>query len=163
MPVTGTDKDRQNYVDQRMRFQKGVWPELAKRWDDEHPGQRYKSETMSMVELWNLYSKGDSEELTEEEEARGKKPVKKANKGFDVIPMRTFELPGRYSVKGKHHQGKNGYLEFNHWLWARDQARKDLFWFGKEVFSMDYEPEVHQAVCNQFVQKDFDGVWREGY
>lgn len=166
MPLVGIEKDRQNFVDQRIRTQKDFWPAFVKQWDVEAEGKRFKSEILSMTELWNLYVGGTSEELTEEEESRGKK--KKKKDGFEVVPIKAFELPGRYNEKGRKQDGtmlheKNGYLHFNMWLYARDQARKDLFWFGKEVFNLDFETHVHQVTCNQFVQKDFDGVFKEGY
>jgi hypothetical protein len=168
MPITGIEKDRLNFVDERVRTQKAIWPGIVEKWDAEANGKRYKSEVLSMKALWNLYVGGNPEQLTEEEEARGKKPLKKKT-GYEVIPIKAFELPGRFNEKGRKrddtliHTGVNGYLHFNQWLMARDQARKDLFWFGKEVFHMDFEPEVHQVTCNQFVQKDFDGVWVEDY
>src|ERR1043165_308360 len=163
MPISGIDKYRYNYVDTRLRAQKEFWPDFVRQWDEEQNGKRFRSETLSLTELWHLYVGGTPEDLTEEEEARGKKLPKKKDRGFDVIPIKAFELPGRFSDPGEYHHGKWGYLHFDQWLYARDQARKDLYWFGKEVFAMDFEPNVHQVTCNQFVQKDFDGVFDEGY
>lgn len=52
---------------------------------------------------------------------------------------------------------------FKQWLELRDRSRKDLFWFGKEVLKKDFVGHVHQPVCDQFVQKNFDNVYYEGY
>ena len=48
------------------------------------------------------------------------------------------------------------------WLMLRDRARKDLFWLGS-VFDWHWYSHVHQATCDFFVQKNFDGVYHEGY
>lgn len=163
MPLTGIEKDRQNFVDQRIRTQKEFWPAFVEQWDADNNGKRFRSEVLSMTELWNLYVGGTPDGLSEEEEARGKKPAKKDKKGFEVIPIKAFQLPGRFNEKSKHHDGEHGYLHFDQWLYARDQARKDLYWFGKKVFNLDFEPHVHQVTCDHFVQKNFDGVFKDGY
>jgi hypothetical protein len=62
------------------------------------------------------------------------------------------------------HFHDDGYLHFDQWLYARDQARKDLFWFNVAVLGNTKMTRItHQPVCDQFIQKDFDGVYRPGY
>lgn len=162
MPLRGPEKDRINFVSERIRQQRDFWPEFVKQLDEKSNGVRFRSEILSYTELYNLYINGKKDELTPEEIERGKKkaPVDRIS---EVIPARAFELPGRFSEKGKHHTGEWGYLHFDQWLYARDQARKDLFWFAKEVFDLDVQSHVHQQVCNQFLSKNFDGAYGEDY
>ena len=162
MGLAKPDKDRNNFVSERIRQQKEFWPSFVKQLDEQSSGIRFRSEILSYAELWNLYIAGMSDELTPEEEARGKKKSV-VERISEVIPAKAFELPGRFSDKGKHHKGTWGYLHFDQWLYARDQARKDLYWFCKEVFDLDLQPHVHQVVCNQFLSKNFDGVYKEDY
>src|SRR5712664_528773 len=162
MPIVGLEKDRNNWLKYRIDQQKEFWPDYVKKLDAEADGVRFRSETLSYEELWNIYVAGVGEEVTPEEESRGKKK-KKVDVISQVIPIRAFELPGRFNEKGIHHKGKLGYLHFDQWLYARDQARKELYWLCTEVFDMDLQPHVHQIVCDQFVSKNFDGVYKEGY
>ncbi len=166
MPYVGPEKDKHNWLHHnewgRVIRQKKFWPERVKQLDAESNGVRFRSEVLSYEELWNLYVAGAGEEPTPEEESRGKKK-KKVDLISQVIPINTFELPGRYSEKGIHHKGKWGYLHFDQWLYARDQARKELYWLATEVFDLDLQPHVHKIVCDQFVAKNFDGVYRDGY
>lgn len=49
------------------------------------------------------------------------------------------------------------------WIGLRNKARADLFWFGREVLKKDLEPVTHQIVCDQFVKKNFVGMYKLGY
>ena len=162
MGLAKPDKDRNNWVKYRIDEQEIFWPSFVKELDEKSNGKRFRSEILSYTELYNLYMYGTRDELTPEEKSRGKKksPVDRIS---EVIPAKAFELPGRFSEKGKHHTGAWGYLNFDQWLYARDQARKDLLWFCKEVFNLDVQPHVHQAVCDQFLSKNFDGAYPDGY
>jgi len=162
MPLEGSDKEKYNWVANRLERQDAFWPGWCKQWDENAKGKRFRSEVRSMSDLYRLYRRGVTEFITPEEEARGKKP-EKIEKGYEVVPAKAFEVPGRYSEKGLHHKGEHGYLHFSHWLLARDQCRKDLYWLGRTVLQRDFEPHVHQFVCDQFVQKDFDGIFNEGF
>lgn len=148
-----------NTTNEQIRQQDLFWPTYVKEWDEKAEGKHFKSELLSLSDLWTLYRRGNTT-LTAEEKERGKKQEKRE---YEVVPAKAFEIPGRYNTKYKNHKGKNGYLHFPEWLLARDQARKDLYWFGKEVIGLDFEPHVHKITCEQFVQKDFDGVFREGF
>lgn len=166
MPFEGEDKRQDNYIRPRIEKQVAFWPEFCRKWDEQAEGKKFKSEVLSMTQLWNLYYKGlvENPEADEEQARR-----KKADKGYSIVPSKAFQIPGRYHEKfyGRQHdalhKGEHGYLHFPHWLLARDQVRKDLYWFGKTVLGKDFEPHVHQIVCDQFVQKDFDGMYTDGY
>src|SRR5579884_2997063 len=168
MPLAGLEKGKNNFINKRINDQKSFWPGYVKKWDEENGGKRFRSEIMSLSELWKLYLTGVSTELSAEEEARGKKPDK-IDRISQVVPIKAFELPGRFHEPyitedgTRIHKEGWGYLHFDQWLYARDQARKDLFWLCKEVFSMDLYEDVHRVVCNQFVSKNFDGVYEENY
>ena len=71
---------------------------------------------------------------------------------------------GQYNIYDPIHFHDDGYLHFDQWLYARDQARKDLFWLNIAVLgNTKLTKATHRIVCNQFIQKDFDGVYRPGY
>lgn len=166
MPLVGRDKDIYNFLNDktfgRIETQKAFWPDYVKKLDEESKGHRFRSEILSYEDLWNMYMYGVGDDLTPEQELRGKKKSR-IEKISEVIPARAFELPGRFNEHVKHHDGPWGYLHFDQWLYARDQARKELYWLGKEVFDLDVQPHVHKVVCDQFVTKNFDGVYTEGY
>jgi phage terminase large subunit-like protein len=107
-------------------------------------GKRYLSEALSYADLGKIYYGQPYKDVDEEDEdPRRKKKVTLPNpSSSDILGMpRSFE----------------------EWLQLRDQARKDLFWLGKEVLKKDLVSTTHQIVCDQFVQKNFDGVFKEGY
>lgn len=170
MGLVGIEKDRYNFVAPRIEEQLNFWPEFVKQWDKDQEGKRFRSEILSLTDLWNLYlgymdEMSDAVEVEEDGSIKPKtQVVKKPKKGIAVVPIKAFELPGRFNRKGVHHKGENGYLYFDQWLYARDQARKELFFLCKSVGltpRVDYR--VHKTVCDQFVQPDFDGVYSEGY
>lgn len=71
---------------------------------------------------------------------------------------------GQYNIYDGLHFHDDGYLHFDQWLYARDQARKDLFWLNIAVLgNTKLTKATHQMVCDQFIQKDFDGIYRTGY
>lgn len=127
-----------------------------------------------MEELWLLYI--GVENLTEEEEARGKgqkkkkgreetsvEPIKARRVAYSVVyDKKGVPIPNQFTYAVHFHD--DGYLDFQSWLYARDQARKDLLWLNREVLDNSLVIErVHQSVCNQFVSLNFDGVYRPGY
>jgi predicted phage terminase large subunit-like protein len=54
------------------------------------------------------------------------------------------------------------FYDFEKWLAQRDRLRKDVYelalYLGK-----DFVPHVHKEMCDQFVKKNFDGVYHEGF
>ena len=140
-------------------------------------GNRYRSEVSSCADLFKLFSggveaktfRGDLDEIDEQSEedeerldrriekriTRAKLKVKaeaKADKKKAEDPIIPFRTPILGELR-----------EFQPWLELRDKARKDLFWLGRDVLKRDLVEHVHQIVCNQFVQKQFDSVYYEGY
>jgi hypothetical protein len=184
MPLKGLKKEESNFVFYRMKHQPQVWGERFRQVNTEHieevteewaaklradvgdeiaatvldPTLRFRSEVRPTRELWFLYI-GVERELSPEERERGVKPKserQKKEQESPVEPIKTRYLPGRFNDEG--------YLKFEHWLYARDQARKDLLWLNIEVLgNTKVTPSVHQVVCDQFIQKNFDGVYKEGY
>jgi phage terminase large subunit-like protein len=55
------------------------------------------------------------------------------------------------------------YRNFGDWLEARDRCRKDLFYLGQWVLEHNFKEHVHREMCEMFVQKNFDGVYHDGY
>jgi len=51
---------------------------------------------------------------------------------------------------------------FEDWLQERDKIRKSDFELGLKL-GHDFVPHVHQEMCDMFVQKNFDDVYKEGY
>jgi Terminase RNaseH-like domain len=162
MPAKDVKGD--NFVRPRAKLQEEYWPDFVEKMDVELNGKRYKSEVLTLTELWSIYSGTVKEKLSEEDIARGKKPVARKDQLTPIMVRRMLSTKledDTYRHAARYHD--DGYLHFDQWLRARDQARKDLYWFGKEVMKADFVPEVHQVVCNQFVQKDFDGVYGDNY
>src|SRR6266700_803049 len=98
----------------------------------------------------------ESEEESEDEEEEivrraSKKKSKKKSDTYNHIPV-----PYRVQILGQ----ESSFVE---WLSLRDKARKDLFWLGVSVLKKNWVAETHQQVCDQFVQKNFDGVYHSGY
>ncbi len=139
--------------------------------------------------LWRLYT--GTQDVSEEEESRGKK---KKNKETAIIPIsarRIIGFPilnkdgkpsgewsydrrqyldskgrptGKENVFEPLHFHESGYLSFQDWLFARDQARKDLLWLNLAVLNnTKMTVAAHQPMCDQFVQKNFDGVYTPDY
>lgn len=112
--------------------------------DKQAAGQRYKSEALSYENLGKIYLGQPYKETDEEEEdTRKKKKI--------AIPN-----PSDSEVMGMS-------CSFEEWLELRDRARKDLFWLGATVLKKDFVATTHQVVCDQFVQKNFDGAFPDGY
>ncbi len=105
---------------------------------------RFKSEVRSCVWLAMLFLGIVTERKDDEDEGAPKKKKKR------VLKPCSTKIFGRY-------------LTFEEWLEYRDRSRKDLFWLGRDVLKKDLLPHVHQVICDQFVKKNFDRVYYEGY
>jgi len=196
MALTGQAKKDWEFVSHRAKKQTALWPKLVKGEvegldlsivDPEIlscclEGKYFRGEGHTspadgrggtrtpMEEMWMLYI--GVENLSEEEETRGKK-----KKGRDeaIVPIKSRRVaytPVR-DQKGRPvdneftygaHFHDDGYLDFQSWLYARDQAKKDLLWLNREVLGNTLVIErVHQVICDQFVSKNFDGVYYPNY
>lgn len=168
MALTGKAKEDNNFVKYRAKKQVEFWPDEVVRMDDESNGVRYKSEVFSYTDLWRLYTGTVKEEKsevqgeeTEEESRKANKSKKDKLRQLEPISYRRYLRKGGGIVQFR--CSDDGYLHFDQWLRARDQARKELFWLCKEMFGMDVVSSVHQQVCDNFVQKNFDSVFKQGY
>lgn len=108
--------------------------------------KRYLSEVRSCVKLALIYLGVDEEKDFDEESGKKAKKTK-----------RRILKPFKAKILGRQ-------VSFEEWLKLRDKARKDLFWLCRELLQLrDLRPHVHQPVCDMFVQKNFDGIYYEGY
>jgi hypothetical protein len=154
---------------------------------------RYKSEVRALESLHAIYYGADiAEKEGEEEESEYKKKQKKKNNRpnpskqalkIKAVTYTEKVLVGGETVEltkaiepacwvGCDHQfcgldhrkdmEVNGIVSFRHWLDLRDKARKDLLWLCRLIGKTPFH-SVHQYVCNQFVQKNFDGLWKKDY
>jgi hypothetical protein len=181
MPLVGQAKQDWEFVSYRAKRQTEYWARivdgdvtLARELDPEilaaalSQDKPFRSEGLTLKELWMLYI--GVNKLTEEEEQRGKK--KKKDQSIEPIKSRRIAgmplLDKKGVPTGEYEYGvhfhDSGYLHFDQWLYARDQARKNLLWLNREVLGNTLVIErVHQQVCDQFVFPNFDGVYRHGY
>lgn len=104
-------------------------------------GKRHKSEVLSQADLLKLYYGMAGNDLEVEDKKKAKKSSIRPSVSKILGEERSFE----------------------EWLEMRDQARKDLFWLGRDVLKKDLVEKTHRIVCEQFVQKNFDGAYHEGY
>lgn len=142
-------KYQQNFAEYstRLREDKAMVSAAYAAYDplDEKP-DRYKSEVLSYHNLLNLFFGIRLEDDNEDANAKGKTRYQKKS------PIQPF----RSLIFGEKHT-------FPEWLELRDRARKDLFWLGRDVLKKDLIEATHRIVCEQFVQKNFDGVYKKGY
>lgn len=116
-----------------------------------------RSEALTWVQLGQLYVGRDEwlaseEEADEEEEVRrkpGRPKGSKTKKSSTPKPLDSKIL--------------GAYRSFTEWLALRDQARKDLLFLGIDILRHDFVRRVHQPVADNFVTKNFDGVYHKGY
>jgi predicted phage terminase large subunit-like protein len=57
---------------------------------------------------------------------------------------------------------KHQIFKFEDWLAKRDRARKDNYHLGK-LLGHDFYEHVHREMCSFYVQKNFDGVYKQEY
>ena len=121
----------------------------AKAWDGNEANTHYLSEASSMMSLVELFHgvKKQIEDVEDEEDGR-----KKKKKAKNVIVK-----PSTSKIFGQK-------ITFKQWLALRDRCRKDGMFLGKTTLGRNLlTPRVHQPIFDQFVQKNFDGVYYEGY
>jgi hypothetical protein len=142
MALTGEQKKEYNrqYRVKEKEVREFLDSQVAK--DAASGGERYRSESLSYAGLGKIYYGQDYKETEEDEDSRKAKKQIPNPSGSEILGLpRSFE----------------------EWLNLRDQCRKDLFWLGQTVLKKDFVSATHQIVCDQFVQKNFDGVFKVGY
>lgn len=132
-------------------------------WKDKTGAGRYKSETRSLPRLYRLFcGRAETQELEDAEREARKKSPNRAWRRPDPSTT-TIQLPNVDLDIDNPPLDYNQVLTFEQWLELRDKARKDLFWLGKAVLGKGLYKSVHQTVCDQFVQKNFDGMYHDTY
>lgn len=147
MPLTGEEKKAYNKEYNRKLKELKESIEGQSERDIQANGKRYKAECLSYLALQKIYLGQDHRDNGEAEEEIKRSSTKKKI---------TLPKPFDSEILG-------GKQTFDEWLELRDKARKDLYWLGKTVFKKDFEPNTHQVVCDQFISKNFDSVYHEGY
>jgi phage terminase large subunit-like protein len=140
MPLKGEAKKayQKEYYTDLKKFNELLDSFVAR--DNAANGVRHLSEALSYGNLGKIYLGQPYKEVDDEDKKKKQKPPNPSESDILGMPR-----------------------SFDEWLQLRDQARKDLFWFGKDVLKHDLLPHVHQIVCDQFVQKNFDGAFPESY
>ena len=138
-------------------------------------GKFYRSECRSCVDLLAIYEGANilNKESDEDEEASDSKKKKSEKKENRPNPSTT-----RLIIRAIAHEGiklepdcdfefrrlneVDAIVSFQYWLDLRDKARKNLFWLGR-LLGWGWFHSVHQYICDQFVKKNFDGMYFPGY
>jgi hypothetical protein len=135
-------------------------------------GKFYKSECRSCVTLLGIYEGGGLHQEESDEETSGSKKKKQKQvipnpsttkvtisaTEFNGIPINIdCEDPELSKLKEV-----DEIVSFQRWLDLRAKARRDLFWLGR-LLGYGLFASSHQYVCDQFVQKNFEGMYFPGY
>ena len=119
---------------------------------------RYRAEVYDRLTLAKIFTGIEWKETQEEDDRRTSAKAKRKKKVINPSAAGMFgDEPVVYDTIEELTAG------FDNWLYLRNRARTDLFWLAKTVLKKDLEPDVHQIVCDQFVKKNFDGAFPEGY
>src|SRR5271157_2740813 len=137
-------------------------------------GKRYKSEARSLTRLVRIYygqpEIGDADNDNDEEASSSKaskksKGPKRPNPSETRIRIQNSQTDPTENKGGRRRRSlenveyeTDDVIGFWRWLDLRDRARKDLFWLGRLLGKGLYR-SVHQITCDQFVPKNFGGLW----
>lgn len=133
-------------------------------------GIYYKSEARSAVDLLKIYEGVNLQDTDEDDETgddakkkyQSAKKEPRPNPSVTIIKIRSTEYEPDAPKEFRNLTEVNEVVSFRRWLDLRDKARKNLFWLGR-LLNKDLYHSVHQVVCDQFVQKDFDGCYFPEY
>jgi phage terminase large subunit-like protein len=145
-------------------------------------GKFYLSECRPLIDLLAIYQGAnildkeseDDEvggELEKKKKAKVEKKDNRPNPSQQRIAIRAietligdqvFKLEPNCAFEYRTQKEVDGVISFRQWLDLRDKARKNLFWLGR-LLGKGLFHETHQYVCDQFVQKNFDGLYFPGY
>lgn len=163
-----------------------VDPEVAKERKTQHDrnlawaqeqdatGKFYGDEIRTCAELLAIYEGRNVTDMEEEEpdtvEARKKKKAElkenRLNPSQYKLSIQAIELNGvplepNCAIQFRKVMEVDGVVSFQRWLDLRGKARKNLFWLGR-LLGKGLFHGTHQYVCDQFVQKDFTGMYFPG-
>jgi hypothetical protein len=134
-------------------------------------GRYYKAECRSCVDLLAIYEGQNVVDKDVEDEEDGKKKKEKKENRLNPsqykITIRATEWNGillepNCDAEFKILKEVDEVVSFQRWLDLRDKARKNLLWLGR-LLGYGLFHSVHQYVCDQFVSKDFTGLYFPEY
>jgi hypothetical protein len=148
--------------------------DLAWAKEQDNTGKFYRSECRSCVDLLAIYEganildkESDEDEETSDSKKKPKKKENRPNPSTTKITIRAIKL-GDINLEPdcdfalRRLNEVDEIVSFRRWLDLRDKARKDLLWLGR-LLGWGWYHSVHQYICDQFVQKNFDGMYFPGY
>ena len=148
--------------------------DLAWAKEQDATGKFYRSECRPCVDLLVIYEganildkESDDDEETSDSKKKPEKKENRPNPSTTKIKIRAIKL-GDINLEPdcdfafRQLNEIDKVLSFQEWLDYRDKARKDLLWLGR-MLGKGLFHSVHQYVCDQFVQKNFDGMYFPGY
>lgn len=184
--LASTEEERQKYTDEHAR-------NLAWATEQDKKGVFYEGECLPHLDLFKMYYGANIHEVEVDDEdgPKRKKKAKKnwPNPSLQKITIKavsyseerdlgdgvklSVDMPIEPDcIEGcdhklcgiAHRQDKevNDIVSFRRWLDLRNKARLDLFWLGRLQGYGLYHMS-HQQVCDQFVQKKFQGMYFPGY
>lgn len=135
----------------------------------------YRDECRSTTDLLAIYEgtnilDKESEEESEDEEnkkVKKKKHENRPNPSVQRLVIRAVEYNGiklepNCQPEFKLMKEVDEVVSFRRWLDLRSKARQNLFWLGR-VLGLGLFHETHQYICDQFVQKNFEGLYEWNY
>lgn len=136
-------------------------------------GKFYRDECRPAVDLLAIYEGTnilDKETEDEDPEDKKKKKVKKENRpnpSQQKLTIRAVEYNGiklepNCQAEFRLLKEVDEIVSFRRWLDLRSKGRQDLLWLGR-LLGKGLFHSVHQYVCNQFVQKNFEGMYFPGF
>lgn len=167
-PFAGYEELKKNHDD-----------DLAWAREQDVSGRYFGDECRSCVDLLTLFegTKPEDKESENEEVVPKKKKQRKICLSPFSTPIQIRAITRKESlgdgleidlpiepneVKYKHLYEVNGTVCFQVWLALRSKARRDLFWLGR-MLGKDLYYNIHKIVCDQFVQKNFQGMYFPKY
>ncbi|VVB52053.1 Uncharacterised protein [uncultured archaeon] len=137
-------------------------------------GKFYKSECRTLVTLLGIYEGGALNVICDEEDELAE-ASKKPKQRMPIPSVEKITIPAIFGWDGekpvkiettqKEYREEfevNEVVSFRRWLDLRDKARKDLFWLCRLLGNTQMFHDTHQMLCDQFVQKNFDGLFFPG-
>lgn len=146
---------------------------LAWATEQDATGKFYRDECRSCTDLLAIYEganildKESDDEEVEDKKKPGKKKSNRPNPSIQKITIRAIEYNGiklepNCQPEFKLLKEVNEIVSFQRWLDLRSKGRQDLLWLGR-LLGKGLFHSVHQYVCDQFVKKNFEGMYFPGF